>query len=162
MEVWKQCEEVPAYEVSNLGRIRRISTGKILKPVINDKGYAVVFLMHNGRRHDRRVHRLVAEAFYPGDHEGMDVVHLDGDKLNNDVDNLEWRTRKDNTRIMYETGVRNNGYLKRKVRCVETGEEFDSVRACSRAMGIGEQSISRCVNNRYLHTRQGYHFEPIT
>jgi hypothetical protein len=161
MEVWKVCEELPAYEVSNLGRVRRISTGRIMKTSVNSKGYETVCLRHDFQQYTRRVHRLVAAAFYPGDHEGMDVVHLDDDKLNNEASNLEWRTRKDNIHYMYKTGIRNNEYKKRKIRCVETGEEFDSITECSVIMGIGEQSISRCVNNRYLHTRDGYHFEPV-
>lgn len=84
------------YEVSNIGRVRRKQTDKILKPRISN-GYFLVDLRVGGKRKYHRVHRLVAYAFVgvqpTGKHE---VRHFDGDKKNNNSNNLSWGTRKDN------------------------------------------------------------------
>lgn len=93
MERYKQIDEFPGYEVSNLGNVRNRKTGRILKPRLNKKdGYGRVAL--NGK--DRYVHRLVAGTFMDGDHDGFEVNHIDGNKWNNNLANLEWCNRKDN------------------------------------------------------------------
>ena len=71
-------------------------TGKPLKPSINHNGYQIVNLMINGKRKGIAIHTLVARAFCNGYKEGLTVNHRDGNKLNNDANNLEWITIKDN------------------------------------------------------------------
>ena len=91
-------EPIPNYEkeyqVSNLGRIKslynyRQNGDKILKPRIK-KGYYVVGLRKNGIRKWHLVHRLVASAFIMNEKNLPQVNHIDENKLNNRVDNLEW------------------------------------------------------------------------
>ena len=75
------------YEVSNEGKIRNVKTGRILKPYLNrPDGYLRVDFY--GRHH--YIHRLVADRFLGGNHDGMKVVHIDGDKANNHLSNLRW------------------------------------------------------------------------
>ncbi len=84
------------YEISNSGRVKRKQTGKILKPNIVN-GYLLVDLRVNGKRKYNRVHRLVAYSFI-----GLpptprhEIRHFDGNKQNNNSNNLCWGTRKDN------------------------------------------------------------------
>lgn len=95
------------YEVSSHGRVKsidkqptdRVYTGKVLIPSLDKQtGYLGVRLCLNGRRHSRRVHRLVAEAFIDEADGKLHVNHIDGDKLNNSAENLEWVTPYENIR----------------------------------------------------------------
>lgn len=89
MEEWKQIESLPGYSVSNEGRVRKDSTGQIMVLSTNG-GYKRITV-------SRHVHRLVAEAFIgkPED-ERCWVDHIDGDRSNNNVDNLRWVTPSEN------------------------------------------------------------------
>jgi len=88
------------YEVSANGKIRRSGTGRILKPALRGgRGtptYPFVVLCFNGKRLNRFVHRLVAEAFIPNPDNKPEVNHKDKDPENNAVSNLEWVTREEN------------------------------------------------------------------
>mgnify|MGYP001809888964 CR=1 FL=1 len=105
-----------AYEVSNLGNVRSLSrqikmkdgrtrykSGVCLKPRPNPAGYLRVGLGGNAR--DRYIHALVAEAFIGPRPKGLDVNHIDGDKTNNAVDNLEYCTRKVNINHAVKLGL---------------------------------------------------------
>ncbi len=95
MEVWEKTAYIN-YEVSNLGRVRNTKTGKILKGHINDgNGYRTVSLSTQNGTVTIEVHRLVAIAFL-GFEEGKVVHHLDENKLNNKLINLEWVTQQQN------------------------------------------------------------------
>lgn len=84
------------YEVSNTGKVKRIQTGRILKPRISN-GYFLVDLRVNGGRKYHRIHRLVACSFISiPPTEKHEIRHFDGDKQNNNLDNLSWGTRRDN------------------------------------------------------------------
>lgn len=96
-EQWKPVVEYEEYyEISNFGRVRRKQTGKILKPRISN-GYFLVDLRVCGKRQYHRIHRLVACAFIglppSTKHE---IRHFDGNRKNNNSNNLSWGTRKDN------------------------------------------------------------------
>lgn len=160
MEEWRRYWEVPIYEISDTGLVRNIRTGRIMKTYVNERGYEVVQLSYLGKDYPKRVHRLVAEAFDDGSHRGMEVTHRDGDKLNNNLDNLAWSTRKEIISNTYRNG-REQTHRMRKVRCVETGEEFRSIGEASIMTGVNRWTISKCVNNPAVKTRKGYHFEPI-
>lgn len=105
MEIWKDIAGYEGlYQVSNLGRVKsldravhhkRLGTtqriGKFISSAINSRGYAVVTLHRDGTKKTLAVHRLVAVAFF-GEHENMEVNHIDQDRTNNCLDNLEWVT----------------------------------------------------------------------
>lgn len=91
------------YYISNKGRVKGIKTD-YLKPTINN-GYYIVGIYHKtfkNRQKQKRIHRLVVETFIGEIPEGYCVNHIDGDKLNNHLDNLEIVTFKDNVRHAYE------------------------------------------------------------
>lgn len=111
MEVWKPVNGYEwYYEVSNLGRIRSLDRitvfkdgrtrkfyGKILEAnTVNNSGYATISLHENGKSKTILIHRIVAEAFIDNPLECKEINHIDQDKLNNSVDNLEWCTHKEN------------------------------------------------------------------
>lgn len=108
-EEWKHIEGFEGlYEVSNLGQVRSFYTveAKILKPSINKYGYLRVCLCKNGKQHTKTIHRLVATAFIPNAEDKPQVNHIDGDKTNNRVDNLEWCTARENTQHAWDTGLK--------------------------------------------------------
>lgn len=105
MEEWRRCKEIDNYEVSNTGKIRNRRTGRIMRTSINSNGYEQVQLHKDGNMYTRRIHRLVADTFYDGDHSNLDVNHKDGDKLNNNIDNLEWCTRQENVIHGFRVGL---------------------------------------------------------
>jgi hypothetical protein len=97
VEDWEAIPTYPEYEASTEGRIRRARAGQgatanhILKPYINEHGYAVVDLYHNGTRYRQKVHELVAEAFLPGalENPSLPINHVNGNREDNRVRNLE-------------------------------------------------------------------------
>lgn len=110
MEVFKDIEGFEGlYQISNLGNVKSLKgvRERILKANPNTYGYLQVGLQKDGKRYARTVHRLVAMAFLPNEYNKPDVNHLDGDKYNNCVDNLEWATEKENVNHAVETGLLN-------------------------------------------------------
>lgn len=103
MEIWKDIEGYEGlYQVSNFGRIRSLGNGirnsklMILKPRVNRKGYLQVGLSKNGKHKTFTVHKLVASAFIQNLFDEREVNHIDEDKTNNNVENLEWCDHKYN------------------------------------------------------------------
>ena len=105
------------YSVSNLGNVKanerdvETKTGirhykeKILKPEITRDGHLRVVLCEAGKSKRVLVHRLVAQAFIDNPYNLPQVNHIDGDKSNNSIDNLEWCTREDNIKHAYKIGL---------------------------------------------------------
>ena len=89
------------YKVSNFGRILSLNyrnTGKseLMTPVDNGCGYLKVGLWKNGKTKQCLVHRLIAQTFLPNPDNLPEINHIDEDKTNNRVDNIEWKSHKDN------------------------------------------------------------------
>ena len=99
---WVPIESHPWYEISDRGDVRNTRTNKILGRRIDKDGYRQVQLYESGVGHNHKVHRLVAEAFIGRDPERDQVNHLNGDKEDNRVENLQWCTRSENTRHAYK------------------------------------------------------------
>jgi hypothetical protein len=94
--IWKQTQ-YKNYEVSNTGLVRNTKTNKTFTPSPGTNGYKKATLsLGNGINITKEVHRLVAETFKPNNIVGLVVDHVDGDKLNNHIDNLQWVTQKQN------------------------------------------------------------------
>ena len=97
----KEIKGFPGYFVTKNGKVYSNKRGKLreLKPAPRSKnGYLGVALTKNGKKVTKNVHRLVAEAYIPNPDNLPEVNHIDENKLNNHVDNLEWVTSSQNTR----------------------------------------------------------------
>ena len=118
-EIWKDIKGYEClYQVSNFGRVKsieryvnthggskRIVPEKIMKQVIDNTGYYTVSLWKNNTHIRPHVHRLVIETFIPNLYKKSQVNHKDGNKLNNNVDNLEWCTPQENGIHAYDNGL---------------------------------------------------------
>lgn len=100
-EIFKTIEDYPSYEVSNLGRIKSLKSNNIryLKPSLDFDGYRRVTLSDHGKQATKKVHQLIAIAFLNHKTCGSKLIvdHIDNDKLNNRVDNLQIITTRLNT-----------------------------------------------------------------
>ena len=167
MELWITIDEFPNYEVSSEGRVRNKNTRLLLKPSLNSNGYPIVVLSdgHNNRK-TRTVHRLVATAFYDCPNKNILVVdHIDGNKSNNHVSNLEFCTSGENNLRAYAAGLKKparpyNQSNNVSVRVVETGEIYSSINACARAIGANRRHIGDCLSGR-IKSHHGFHYERV-
>ena len=95
------------YIASNRGNIKSLKRNRVLKTSPNEKGYLYVVLSKNGVSKSYRVHRVIANTFL-GEHKGLEVNHIDGNKHNNDVSNLEFCTHAENMNHAVRSGLLNN------------------------------------------------------
>ena len=127
MEIWKDIPEYEGlYQVSNLGNIKSLDIminckgakgidshlrkGRILKQNIGTTGYYSVNLSKNGKTRYIRVHTILAKVFIPNPNDYPCINHIDGNKLNNNLDNLEWCTYSHNNSEAYRIGLKTNKY----------------------------------------------------
>lgn len=161
MEGWRDIKDYEGlYQVSNLGRIKSFGNGKtrkekILKSRKDGCGYHFVTLYKEGKVKTYKVHRLVAQAFIPNPDNLPQINHIDENKSNNCVDNLEWCDCKYN--INY--GSRNERTAKTLSKSLskpilqfsKTGEfikRWDGLRQVERELGVKNNNITHCLKGR--------------
>lgn len=106
MEVWKKIEGFDNYYISNLGNVKNISTGKILKQQNDKDNYHVIGLWKNKKGKTFKSHRLVAIHFIPNPYNKPMVNHINGIKNDNKVENLEWCTQSENMNHALKIGLK--------------------------------------------------------
>lgn len=161
IESWKDIDGYEGlYQISNLGMVRSFSKGdsvKYKKPQNRSDGYYQVRLYQNWKGQNKKIHRLVALAFIENPNGYKCVNHIDGDKQNNSVENLEWCDHSYNNLHACQTGLRkkylggDNWEAKQVVQKNLEGEvvkTWGSIREAARALKISESSISSCINGR--------------
>jgi hypothetical protein len=126
-EEWRPIPGFPNYEVSNLGRVlsRHLWRGdrgpRVLRPQLDGAGYPSFSLHGDGERRTVAAHRLVAWTFLGSRPDGQEIRHLDGNCLNNSLDNLAYGTPSQNKQDAVRHGTHNHA---RKTHCVN-GHLFD-------------------------------------
>jgi phage pi2 protein 07 len=174
-EIWKQIiiekggtvyDYSELYEVSNKeGRIRSVKTGKTLKPGKDKWGYSHVTLYKDGKTSRFSVHRLVATMFIPNPENKPTVNHKDENKENNSADNLEWMTHEEQQKHgtcrqrISEAQLGGKNHMAKKVKCIETGEIFDTVKEAEEWCGI-KDGVTDCCKGKYK-TAGGFHWEYV-
>lgn len=170
MEIWKDIKGYEGYyQVSSYGRVRSLertsTTGQHLRDTImkncNDRGgYAFVGLWKDGKKRNFKIHRLVLENFKPIEEmEKLDCNHVDEDKTNNRLENLEWMTRKENLNYGSHNKRISEAHSK-PILCVELNRVFDSITSASKTFNYDRGNIWR-VLDRPDRTACGYHWKRV-
>ena len=145
-----------------------LKKGKEIKPIIV-KGYYNVSLSKNGKSKQYSIHRLVAQTFIPNPNNLPQVNHIDGNKLNNCVSNLEWCTAKHNINESYRIGLHSkksimnsinamNKKTRKKIVQIKNNniiKIYESLTQAEKNTNIKIDNISACLNNR-SKTAGGY------
>lgn len=118
MEIWKDIKGFEgSFQISNKGRIRSLDRwidgrsryfihGRVLKTAINMNGYEICNIKIRNKGHNVYIHREVAKAFGKKENGKNYVNHIDGNKLNNTIENLEWCTASENNQHAYDIGLK--------------------------------------------------------
>lgn len=151
------------YEVSQNGDVKSLLKNRLLKPWKHKKGYLVITLTKDKKHKHFYVHRLVAEAFLENKRSKGEVNHIDGNKKNNRLNNLEWCDGLENRKHAYENGLRKmQGDIKVAV-VSKNGSviaKFDSLSEASRKTGVSLTAISRRCSG-YKGEIKGFTFERV-
>jgi hypothetical protein len=158
MEEWRTINEYPNYDVSNFSNIRNNKSGKILKQLVKC-GYYHISLVNEFNKKTFTVHRLIALAFIENPENKSDVNHKDKNKLNNNISNLEWMTRKENNIHRCEgliiTTNKNKPVLRIDANNNEILETYNSIELAgtwafnngyTKTIHNGRNSIGNCLN----------------
>lgn len=186
-EIWKDIKDYEGlYQVSNLGRIRSLDKmvwngqsywemkGKILIPGKDKDGYLQIGLYKNKKRKGFKIHRLVSEYFIENEENKPEVNHKDGNKQNNNANNLEWVTSSENSTHAYNIGLlkvkkgkenplfgkykgelnpmygkigeKNKNSI--KVKCITTQKEYGSIRQAATLTGLDYSCIAKCCKGK--------------
>lgn len=158
-EIWKDIAQDNNYQVSNFGNIHSKKTDTILKCSSIRSGYKSASIA----KKNLKVHRIVAEAFIKNDDPDKKIFvnHIDGNKLNNRVDNLEWVTPSDNVNHAVKTGL-----IKTTLRRVNQLDKttgaliatFESLKEAREKTNVDDTSICKCCKN-IQNTAGGYKWE---
>ncbi|WP_339008567.1 NUMOD4 motif-containing HNH endonuclease [Fusobacterium varium] len=168
MEIWKDIKGYEGlYQVSNFGRVKSLERfkqnhsklqrvpEKIKSAKKNLEGYLSVDLYKNNIQKTVRVHRLVAEAFIENSLNKETVNHIDGDKSNNCVGNLEWATYREQNIHFYKKKLKSrenidkaikamNAKLSKKVKCLNNNLIYISASEAGRQNNISSSLVMKC------------------
>lgn len=171
MEEWKDIKGYEGiYKVSNLGRVKSLKAwhgnkyksiyvdiDKIIKPMKEKSGYLKVVLHDKNKKQNKRIHRLVAEAFIENPYNYKCINHIDGNKTNNKANNLEWCTQKYNVIDAVEKDLRKFTYKGKYKKYINYDKRTDifyvNILMNSKKIYLGSfKDIEKAINvrNEYL------------
>jgi hypothetical protein len=175
-EVWKDISEYEGiYQVSNIGNIksleREVSNNrfigvtnvlkeKYLKPGLSSNKYMTVILSDGTKRKTFLLHRLIADSFIENDENKPYINHKDGNKLNNNVSNLEWCTASENGKHAHKIGLNYIGeYAKFKIKEAnskkvineETGEVYNSITNAAKSIKMNKSYLAHMLNGKRVN-----------
>jgi hypothetical protein len=167
IESWKDIAGFDGlYQISNLGRVKslektyyagnymskRVQKEIILKPYSTSR-YLCINLSNKGFNKNYKIHRLVALHFIPIIEGKNEVNHIDGNRLNNDVSNLEWSNRSENQLHAYKVGLQKTKkgselVYSRPVLNTENGVFYDTISEAAISCNLSIATLSRYLNGK--------------
>ena len=163
-ETWKPTVQDEYYAVSSEGRVTH--DGRILSGTVHYDGY--IFVNIRGKKYAK--HRVVAEAFIPNPENKPFVNHIDGNKQNNKVENLEWCTQSENIKHAYENNLQPKGLSTYKGKfSAEQREEIKrlwdlgmfSKRQLAGKYGVSHTCINDIINDKYKYAERFNAYEEV-
>ena len=153
----KQIEAFPNYYITSFGRVWSEYSHKFLSLTVNKRQFYNTYQRQyvNLGKHNRfYVHQLVAKAFIPNPYNLPEVDHIDGNGLNNHVENLRWVTHSQNMKniITKEKIKQNTGYYI-EIEDIQTGEKFNGYKEVSEKYRVCEQTVLNHLNNKVKNPR---------
>lgn len=163
-EIWRDIVGYEGlYQVSNLGNVKllkrtfspnggtRVIENKIMKNYINRDGYIKVQLTNNGKQKTISIHRLVAQSFVKNEFEYNEVNHIDGDKSNNNIENLEWSNRSQNIKHailnnLFSVRKRGNHNMAKIVINLNNGIFYDCIIDASDSINMSYSKLRNRLN----------------
>ena len=142
---------------------RRTNKRKILKCIPDKDGYLTIMLCLNGIIYNKKIHRILCEIFKPRVNDLIEVNHKDGNKKNNNLNNLEWCTKSYNIKHSIDTGLKPKTTERQRMAIRETNKrkmkkvfqyslnnkyinEYESIMAASKATNLNNSNIGKCCN----------------
>lgn len=152
-------EDIKGYEglyaITSCGRVWSYRSKKFIKTWKSRNGYFQVSLYNHQEVKVFLVHRLVAQAYIPNPDSLPEVNHKDENKEHNWINNLEWCDRKYNMNY-----GKKNDWCKKQIKCIETGEIFNSIEEAAKSISRHRQGISDCCRGKQT-TCGGFHWQYI-
>ena len=151
VETFIKIDNFEKYEVSNLGKVRNIKSGIIIKPWLDKYGYLRHCLYGRDKRKILLLHRIIATAFIDNPKGKPCVNHIDENKTNNDLSNLEWCTVRENNIHGTRTKRAAEKFFKEVVQ-LDLNDNvlnvFKSMTQAERETGVSRRNISKCCNGK--------------
>lgn len=180
MEAWKDVVGFEGlYKVSESGIVMSLGNGnstnsetkkqRVIKAKLKTRGYLQVKLSKDSKRAYISVHRIVAKAFIPNEQNKSEVNHIDGNKLNNHVSNLEWNTSSENQKHAFRMGLQKRTVGKESpcakaiIQLDKEGtivKEWGGIKECCRETGFNSFGIIKCCKKeKKYRTAYGFKWE---
>ena len=160
MQLYSYNGQVTQYSISETGELYNTQTQKFLKGSINKLGYRVYRISINGLSKDLYAHRMVAETYLPCDDPLKNCVnHIDGNKLNNSINNLEWTTKAENNKHALDTGL---NPLYKEIYCFDKNKnlvaQFTGLVSAAKFVHGTDDIIGTAVNSKKKNLVYGYYW----
>lgn len=154
---WKQIKGFDGYYINKSGQIKSTRSfkgtqEKILKPSKNQQGYITYNLMRGGKVFRKPLHRLLMETFKPNKENMPCINHIDGNILNNSLDNLEWCSYSHNNKEAYRLGLKQSRIKPKQV--VQLNKDykieniFESLQEIEKNLGYSSGNIAQVCNKK--------------
>lgn len=158
LDEWITIEDFPKYEITKNGRVRNKETQHIKTPSPGKRGYPVVSLWKDGKQYLRTIHILLARTFIPNPENKPQVNHIDGNKENYDLGNLEWVSARENVLHAKRTGLQKSDGDKVVRQYTKTGDlvcTYKSASEAARENGYTRSAICNAARGLFKYYK-GY------
>jgi hypothetical protein len=156
-ELGYEFAEYKGYYVTKCGKVFN-RYGRELKPSLNKGGYRFLSLSYQGKTKTTMLHRMLAECFIPNPNNYPQINHKDGNKLNNELSNLEWCTPSYNVQHAWDTGLATTA--EKPVVCLDTGVVYKSARYAADTLNYKSPSaITACCLGKRKSAHKGWRWK---